>query len=311
MLNEAAFQIARQEFLAHLRYTKGYSEGTCYGYSSDLKIWAGWLAQAEKDWQTAKPVDVEQFIAWQMRERKVSVHIVSRRISCLSGFYKWAKRNEIAVDDPVYQVEKPKRPQRIPVWLEPDEQKTLEAAVRNVDDIPANIFGQPRERLQRVRRRYEMLYLLILKSGLRISEALKLKVREVRLVDGTALSVRIIGKGNKERIVPLPEHFGQLFGFWLKDRPKEEFVFAQQPGPGSKPPSVQAARSYLRRLREKAGIDKPITPHKLRHTYATRVLETGAELVDIQVLLGHENIATTQMYAHVSEERMRAVVDKL
>jgi integrase/recombinase XerD len=311
MLNEATFQIARQEFLAHLRYTKGYSEGTCYGYSSDLKIWAGWLGQAGKDWQCAKPVDVEQFIAWQLRDKKVSVHIVSRRISCLSGFYKWAKRNEIAVDDPVYQVEKPKRPQRIPVWLERDEQQALEAAVRTVDDIPADIFGQPRERLQRVRRRYEMLTLLILNSGLRISEALGLKVREVKLVDGLALSLRVIGKGNKERIVPLPATFGQVFGFWLKDRPKEEYVFAQQPGPGGKPPTVQAARSYLRRLRDKAGIDKPVTPHKLRHTYATRVLESGAQLVDIQALLGHVNLATTQIYTHVSAERMRAVVNKL
>ncbi|MCP5421246.1 MAG: tyrosine-type recombinase/integrase [Gammaproteobacteria bacterium] len=246
-----------------------------------------------------------------IRDRKASVHIVSRRVSCLSSFYKWAKRNEVATDDPVYQVEKPKRPRRIPVWLERHEQQALEAAVRNVDDIPATIFGQPRERMIQVRRRYEMLYLLILNAGLRITEALRLKVRDVKLQDGFAYSLRIIGKGDKERIVPLPEAFGQVFGFWLSGRPKDAFVFAQQPGPGGQPPSPQSARSYLRRLREKAGIDKPVTPHKLRHTYATRVLESGAQLVEVQALLGHDNIATTQMYTHVSEERMRAVVKKL
>jgi site-specific recombinase XerD len=147
MLNEDAFQIARQEFLAHLRYTKGYSEGTCYGYSSDLNIWAGWLDQAGKGWQRAKPVDVEQFIAWQIGDKKASVPIVSRRVSCLSGFYQWAKRNELAVE---------------------------------------------------------------------------LKVRDVQRVDSIAQSLRVIGKGNKERSVPRPHAFDQVFGFWLKERPRQD-----------------------------------------------------------------------------------------
>ena len=135
------------------------------------------------------------------------------------------------------------------------------------------------------------------------------KVRDVRLVNWQAKSVRVIGKGDKERIVPLPEAFGQVFGFWLADKLKEDFAFAKNSG--GKPPGPHAARAYLRRLIDKANIDKPITPHKLRHTYATRLLEAGAELVDIQTLLGHVNLATTQIYTHVSEERMAGVVAKL
>ena len=99
----------------------------------------------------------------------------------------------------------------------------------------------------------------------------------------------MIGKGDKERLVPLPEAFGAVFGFWLKDRPKGEFVFAR--AAGQKPVSSQAARAYLRGMLKQAGIEKKISPHKLRHTYATNLLNAGAELVDIKALLGHENIS--------------------
>ena len=158
------------------------------------------------------------------------------------------------------------------------------------------------------RRRYELLFGLLLNSGLRISEALALKASDVRILDGTAKSVRVIGKGNKERLVPLPGAFGAVFGFWLKDRNRTEPVFAKADGQAVSP---QAARGYLRLMLKKAGIDKKISPHKLRHTYATNLLNAGAELVDIKALLGHESIATTQIYTNVGQERMEKVVGRL
>jgi integrase/recombinase XerD len=109
--------------------------------------------------------------------------------------------------------------------------------------------------------------------------------------------------------VPLPEAFGQVSGFWLNDKRKEEFVFAKKPG--GKAPGPHAGRGYLRQLIARAGIDKKVTPHKLRHTYATRLLGSGAEFVDTQMLLGYVNLATTQIYTHVSEDRMAGVVSKL
>jgi integrase/recombinase XerD len=169
-----------------------------------------------------------------------------------------------------YLADKPKRPLRMPVWLEREEQAKLEATLKDRRNLPLNIFGQLPERMTATRRRYELLFGLLLNSGLRISEALGLKVADVRLVDGTAKSVRVIGKGDKERIVPLPEAFGAVFGFWLKDQPRGEFVFAR--AAGQKPASSQAARAYLRGMVQKAGIDKKISPHKLRHTYATNLL---------------------------------------
>ena len=309
MFDRELFDDARKEFLSHLLYAKGHSKTTCYVYNSDLGIWGNWLVEAGKDWQAARYPDVEQFAAWLMRERGVKAHIVNRRLSTLSSFYKWALKHEIVEADPVYLADKPKRPLRIPVWLEKEEQARLEATIKSRENIPINIFGHHQERMTETRRRYELLFGLLLNSGLRISEALHLKASDVRLVAGTAKSVRVIGKGDKERLVPLPEAFGAVFGFWLKDRARGEFVFAR--APGQKPVSAQAARAYLRGMLKKAGIEKKISPHKLRHTYATNLLNAGAELVDIKALLGHESIATTQIYTNVGQERMEQVVARL
>ena len=131
----------------------------------------------------------------------------------------------------------------------------------------------------------------------------------MRRVDGTAKSVRVIGKGDQKRRVPLPEAFGAVFGFWLKDQPRGEFAFAR--AAGQKPVSSQAARAYLRGMLKKAGIEKKISPHPLRHTDATNLLNAGAERVDTQALLGHESISTTQLDTHVGQERMEQVVGRL
>ena len=308
MFDEELFEDARKEFLSYLLYTKGRSKSTCYVYRSDLGIWGKWLIGAGKDWLNAKYPDVEQFAAWQMRERGIKAHIVNRRISALSTFYRWLVRNGIVASDPVALADKPKRPLRIPVWLEREEQARLESTIRDRRNIPINVFGNNQKHMTETRRRYEMLFGLLLNSGLRISEALSLKAADVRILDGTAKSVRVIGKGDKERLVPLPGAFGAVFGFWLKDRNRGESVFAKKDG---KPVSPQATRIYLRGMLQKAGIEKKISPHKLRHTYATNLLNAGAELVDIKALLGHESIATTQIYTNVGQERMEAVVSRL
>ena len=308
MFDHELFEEARKEFLSHLLYAKGRSKTTCYVYRSDLGIWGKWLVEAEKDWQTARYPDVEQFAAWQMRERGAKAHIVNRRLSALSTFYRWLVRNGVVESDPVALAEKPKRPLRIPVWLEREEQAQLEATIKDRRNIPINVFGNNQKHMTETRRRYEMLFGLLLNSGLRISEALALKAADVRIVDGIAKSARVIGKGDKERLVPLPAAFGAVFGFWLKDRNRTEAVFAKADG---QPVSPQAARNYLRGMLQKAGIDKKISPHKLRHTYATNLLNAGAELVDIKALLGHESIATTQIYTNVGQERMEKVVGRL
>ncbi len=299
------FEETKKRFLAYLNFNKGHSETTCYNYSSDINIWKRWLDKADVKWNDVKPSDVENYVAFQAREG-IGAHAIARRISCLATFYKWCKRNNIVDDDPIYQIDKPKRPRRIPVWLETEEQDALMKATRNYDDIPDNVFGRSREYSLKIRQRYELLFELIQKSGLRISEALSLKISNIRVIDGVAKAVRVIGKGNKERQVPLPESFGRVLALAISGKRQEEFIFAKKPG--SKPPKPHAARAYLKKLVEKAGIEKKVTPHKLRHTYATRLLEKEVQLVDIQALLGHESIATTQIYTHAGQERLSKLV---
>ena len=195
MFDREIFDEARREFLAHLLYSKGHGKSTCYAYNGDLGLWADWLSEAGKDWQRARPMDVEQFAAWQLRERKMGAHIVNRRLSALSSFYKWGLKQEIVEVDPVYRADKPKRPLRIPVWLEKEEQAQLEATIKDRRNIPINIFGNNQERMTETRRRYELLFGLLLNSGLRISEALALKATDVRILDGLAKSVRVIRQG--------------------------------------------------------------------------------------------------------------------
>ena len=131
--------------------------------------------------------------------------------------------------------------------------------------------GNRRARLTETRRRYELLFGLLLNSVLRISEALALKAPDVRILEGATKSVRgFIGKGDKQRLVPLPEAFGAVFGGWLEDRPRGEFVFAR--ATGQPPVTPQAARAYLRGMLRKAGIEKKISPHELRHYSACRIM---------------------------------------
>jgi integrase/recombinase XerD len=303
------FQAAKRDFLSYLRYTRGLAKTTCYAYSSDLNVWGQWLNEHGYAWAHCTHVEVEHFIAWHLKERANQPPIVARRCSALATFYQWAKKQGRTESDPVYLAAKPRRPGRIPVWLTPEEQQRLNAVTRDTHDLPENLFGRTPERMQAIRQRYDFLFGLLQNSGLRLGEALGLRVRQVSLEHGVARSVRVIGKGNKERIVPLPAAFGRVFGEWLRDRVAEEFVYQKEQG--GQPPSPHAVRAYLNRLVERAGIAKPITPHKLRHTYATRLLEAGAPLVDIQVLLGHVSLATTAIYTHVSAERMRSIVDNL
>jgi len=158
MFDADLFAEIRKEFAAYLRFTKGYSKRTCYQYNSDLGIWSHWMQERSKDWQRAQPADVEQFIVWELQERGVGVHIVSRRISCLSTFYRWAKRNEIAVDVPTLLADKPKRHNGCRSGWAALKQKALEDILGQVDDLPDNIYGMPRNTSSRFAAAMTMLF---------------------------------------------------------------------------------------------------------------------------------------------------------
>lgn len=305
------FEKFQKNFIGHIYNIKGYSKGTCYGYNSDLGIWNRWLGENNLDWREVTFNHVEQFAAWQMRLKNVKPHIINRRASCLSSFYKWAMRNQEVANNPVALSEKPRRPDRIPIYLDNAELELFKLALQKIDDIPDNIFGHRIGHIIEIRKRYEILFGLLLNSGIRISESLSIKYSDVRVVDGVVKSVQVIGKGNRQRQIPLPEKFGKIFYIWFKNREGEYNNFVFEKEKGSKSPTAHAVRAYLHKVLKKAGIQKKVTPHKMRHTYATKLLSSGAQLVDIQALLGHVNLTTTQIYSHVTEERLASVVSGL
>jgi integrase/recombinase XerD len=145
----------------------------------------------------------------------------------------------------------------------------------------------------------------------RISEALKLKYSDIHQINNTVKSITVIGKGDKQRQIPLPEKFGNGLYTWRESKKGAYNHFLFEKETGSKPPTAHAVRAYLHKILNKAGINKKVTPHKMRHTYATKLLSSGAQLIDIQALLGHVNLSTTQIYSHVTEERLASVVSGL
>jgi len=306
--SEITLIAVQKEFCRFLMYTKGYPKSTCLGYNSDLNVLRRWLDEAGIDWRELTPEQVEQFVAYYMR-KGMHPNTVARKISTYATFYKWARRNKHLSHDPICDIDKPKRPIRIPIYMEKEEQALLKSAFEDRSDIKENVFGMSKEFSNGVRDRYEMLFTLIQNSGLRVSEARMLKVSDIRVSDGVAKSVRVVGKGNKERLVPLPSAFGvRLAGFVAKKK-KDHYVFEKKEG--DQPPHAVTVRKYLEAIVDKAGIEKHITPHKLRHTYATRLIEKDVRLLDVQALLGHSSIATTQLYTHVGQEHLVNVVESL
>ena len=250
------FEKNRKDFIGHIFNIKGYSKGTCYGYNSDLGIWGAWLKENDLNWTEVTFHHVEQFSAWQMRHRNIKPHIINRRASCLSSFYKWAMRNQVVENDPVSLAEKPRRPDRIPVYLDKEELELFKTALTRIDDIPENIFGQRIEHIIVIRKRYELLFGLLLNSGIRISEALALKFSDLRFLDDKVKSIQVIGKGDKQRQIPLPENFGKVFNSWLKQKTGDYNHFLFEKEEGSKPPTAHAVRAYLHKVMRKAGMVK-------------------------------------------------------
>ena len=128
------FLNAKKEFMNYLKSNKGRSMSTCYNYSSDLNIWSRWINNNWLEWKECKPVHVEKFVQNLVKDG-VGPHGIARRISCLASFYKWAKKNNKVQDDPIYAIDKPKTPRRIPVWLEQDEQHALANTFNRTDNI--------------------------------------------------------------------------------------------------------------------------------------------------------------------------------
>jgi len=279
------------EFCDALWLEDGLSRNTLDSYRLDLTQFAEWLGRQQlKALLHASHADLLAYLAHRVA-RKAKATTTSRLLSSLKRFYQHALRQGTIAADPSINIDTPKLPRGLPKTLtEQDVEKLLAAP-----DV-ATPLGL------RDRAMFETLYA----SGLRVSELVTLKVAQVSQDMGV---VRIIGKGNKERLVPLGEEALQWIRRYMKEsRPLilgqrlADAMFVTQRGAAM---TRQSFWHLIKRYTSLAGLGMPLSPHTLRHAFATHLLNHGADLRVVQLLLGHADISTTQIYTHVARERLK------
>jgi integrase/recombinase XerD len=275
-------------FLDSLWMERGLSRNTLQAYRSDLSRYAAWLARRRHGLADAGPSEI---LAYLGAGGAHSVRTTARRLSTLRRLYQYLVREGRMSQDPTALVEAPRIGRPLPKSL---TEKEVELLLHAPD--PATPAGL------RDRAMLELLYA----TGLRVSELVGLRFDQLNLRQGV---VRVVGKGNKERLVPLGE---EAIG-WM-DRYLREARADLQKGrtdavlfPGGRGGSLtrQAFWHSLRRYARRAGIPKVVSPHVLRHAFATHLLNHGADLRVVQMLLGHSDVSTTQIYTHVARERLK------
>ncbi len=276
-------------FIDHLWLEDGLAKNTLESYRLDLASFALWLNTQNKQLLTAEHADIQQYLAVRFPQSKP--RSISRLIASIRRFYRYAVRENKLTLDPTIQIQSPKLPRSLPKSLNEDEV----IALLNAPNIDESAGLRDRAML-------ELLYA----CGLRVSELVGVKATEVSVSDGV---VRVTGKGSKTRLVPMGEEAVDWISRYLKEsRPKIlqkrlcDALFVTNRG---KAMTRQAFWYLIKRYALLAGINKHMSPHVLRHAFATHLLNHGADLRVVQMLLGHADISTTQIYTHVARERLK------
>ena len=281
-----------EAFIDALWMERGLSENTLSAYRSDLQGLAKALCAEQRTLQSARREDLLSYLA-ERASKGAHARTTARLLSSIRRYYQYQIREGRLQDDPSARIEAPKIAPGLPKLLtEEDVDKLLEAPDTN------DALGF------RDRTMLELLYA----SGLRVSELVTLELSQVNLQQGI---VRVTGKGGKERLVPLGEEaLNWLERFIRHDRvdinngrPVDAIFPTRRGGPMTR----QAFWQLIKRYAVKANINKPLSPHTLRHAFATHLINHGADLRVVQLLLGHSNLSTTQIYTHVARERLKSL----
>ena len=282
------------EFCDSLWLEDGLSRNTLESYRSDLSKFSLWLEKqrAAKILETTH-ADIQGFLAHLVTEQKAKATSTSRAISSLKRLFRYLLRQNKISTDPTLQIATPKLPRSLPQTLtEQDVEQLLQAP-----DVDTPLGMRDRTML-------EVLYA----TGLRVSELVSLSVAQVSLDMGV---VRVMGKGSKERLVPLGEEALDWLRRYLKEaRPvllagklcEALFVTARAAAM-----TRQMFWYLIKKHAKQGGVSKPLSPHTLRHAFATHLINHGADLRVVQLLLGHADISTTQIYTHVARERLKSL----
>ncbi|MDP3732608.1 MAG: site-specific tyrosine recombinase XerD [Candidatus Omnitrophota bacterium] len=280
-------------FLNYLLVERGLSRNTIIAYQEDINAYIDFLKRAHIDsFSLTKKNDITDFMLSQ-KDKGLASNSVARRLAAIKAFYRFLVRERISKVDPSNLIDSPKLWKKIPETLSANEVDAL--------------LSQPNIRNRQGIRDKSILETLYA-TGMRVSEAANLKTDNINLDVGF---LRCIGKGNKERIIPLGKKAISSIKRYLQiSRPQQlknkenDFLFLNRFG---KKISRQSLWKLIKRYAREARIKKPMGPHILRHSFATHLLERGADLCSVQEMLGHANISTTQIYTHISKERLKAI----
>ncbi len=286
MLNEAL-----TDYLHYLKIERGLAENTILSYRRDLLQYLEFIKSKQiKDWNEVDRHHIIQFLQ-TLKEKDRSTASISRMISSIRSFHQFLTNDQIVSTDVSIHIEIPKKGRTLPDVLSVGE---VEKLLDIKEDSPLSI---------RNKAMLELLYA----TGLRVSELINLEMNDIHLSMGF---VRSVGKGSKERIVPIGKVAIEAMETYLrharpvlvKKNPHETKLFVNHHG---KPISRQGFWKLIKKIAREQGLNKEITPHTLRHSFATHLLENGADLRSVQEMLGHSDISTTQIYTHVSKTRLK------
>ena len=289
---------AVDEFCSSMRYERNASEHSVKAYRGDVLAYAAWAADNGVDVFSATRKDVRSYLGY-MREQHYESSTINRHVSALRSFYRWAVLSGRCEANPANEVASPKRAKTLPRALRAEEIDALMAV-----HGPLDRFGDLRDQTAADLRNQAIIEFMYA-SGCRISEVAGLRLRDVDLADRSA---RVLGKGSKERVVVLHDTAVDAMCSYLRESrpellrgsPCDSFFISDR----GLPMSADAIRRMFKAAVAKAGLPDDVTPHSLRHSFATDMLAGGADLRTVQELLGHAGLSTTQIYTHLDAARL-------
>ncbi|MEW6101878.1 MAG: tyrosine recombinase XerC [Candidatus Omnitrophota bacterium] len=278
------------KFIRYLDIEKNYSGHTILNYRLDLEDFKKFLGEGKLE--NVDYLALRKYLAL-LKEKKLGTRSISRRLSCLRSLFRFLSREGYLKINPILTLASPKVEKHLPQFL------TEEEVTRLIESAFAK--DETDERGLRDRAILETFY----STGMRISELAGLRVEDIDVI---ASVIKVMGKGKKERIVPIGDTATKTIRRYLEKRKKEsDSLFLNKSG---RRMSVRGTRNVVAKYIRKAGIKQGVSAHTFRHSFATHLLNRGADLRTVQELLGHANLSTTQIYTHLSTERLKNVYDK-
>ena len=283
------------EYLDYLKYEKHYSKCTITSYRDDIVEYFDYIESEGLEYKSIEYSDIRFYLMYLKDTKKDNNSSIDRKLSALRGFYKYLANNGVVKTNVFSLINGPKKGKKLPRFFEYNELEEL----FNACDLSTSL-GQ-RDRLI-----LEMLYA----TGVRVGELVSIKLSDI---DESSKSILILGKGNKERYVTYGDYCSDTLDLYLSDgynklnKYSSSFLFLNNNGERL---TDRGVRYILDRIIKKTSLNKNISPHMIRHSFATHLLNEGADLLSVQKLLGHESIKATQIYTHVTTDRLKEVYFK-